>query len=432
MPKATIIRSGSVRVRVFISRTRKVGRDSVEPKYYVRHEIRWTDHHGKPRRQKLSNRAAALAEARRLAEDLARGHHHSELTLADLASFRAGIVNLYGCGKTLELATAEYAECRKILVGTRSTASETVPSLKELAHCWLAQQKRDTASLSTPIAQLVETFLLQLKTRGLSERHQEDLRARLRKYALDNSRPTPEHTAATVQAWVLGLPVAPRTRNNYLAAVQTLFADALLATHPHAPAIRLIKPSVLGTVRKVRWTPDEMRTLLTTAARFDAALIPALVLGGFAKLRASEAQSVQASDLRLNDGQLVLQSGKTGARLIPLPENCVAWLRAHAPKDGPMWPLGEDAYHAHCRALAARCEFQWRDNALRKSAQLYDTLLDADYERVSTEAGNSPKMMRQHYVDPNLATKKDALEWFSILPPKTKRVIVRLPQAANE
>ena len=192
----------------------------------------------------------------------------------------------------------------------------------------------------------------------------------------------------------------------------------------------MIKPSALGTVRKVRWTPDEMRTLLTTAARFDAALLPALVLGGFAKLRASEAQSVQASDLRLDDAQLVLQSGKTGGRLIPLPENCVAWLRVHAPKDGPMWPLGEDAYHAHCRALAARCEFQWRDNALRKSAQLYDTLLDADYERVSTEAGNSPKMMRQHYVDPNLATKKDAQAWFAILPPTTKRVIVKLEQTA--
>lgn len=421
--KATLtIRRGNVRVKIFRNDTRNAGRP------YTRWELRWTDLHGRRHRLKRSALAEARREAETQAESIARGAATTELCLADVASFHAAVRNLYGTGQAIETVTADYAECRQLL----AAAKGDVPSLKELAKVWLAHQRQDTTSLSAPIAALVETFLLQLKARGLSTRHQEDLRARLRKYALDNPCPTPEHTAATVQAWVLALKVAPRTRNNYLAAVQTLFADALLATHPHAPAIRLIKPSVLGTVRKVRWTPDEMRTLLTTAARFDAALLPALVLGGFAKLRASEAQSVQASDLRLDDAQLVLQSGKTGGRLIPLPENCVAWLRVHAPKDGPMWPLGEDAYHAHCRTLAARCEFQWRDNALRKSAQLYDTLLDADYERVSTEAGNSPKMMRQHYVDPNLGTKKDAQAWFSILPPRTKRVIVRLPQAANE
>ncbi len=100
--KALIIRSGSVRVRVFASRSGK----------YLRHEVRWTDQHGRLRRLKRSNRAEALAEARRLADDLARGHHHSELTMADLASFRAGILNLCGLGKTLELATAEYADPR--------------------------------------------------------------------------------------------------------------------------------------------------------------------------------------------------------------------------------------------------------------------------------------------------------------------------------
>ena len=419
MPKATVIRSGSVRVHVFASRSGK----------YLRHEIRWTDHHGRRRRLKRSNRAEALAEARRLAEDLARGHHHSALSLADLASFRAGIVNLYGTGKTLELATAEYAEMRRVLAASiEHPASTPFPSPAELAAFWLNHHRQDVTSLNTPIAQLVETFLSQLQTRGLSARHQEDMRARLRKYALDNPCPTPRHTAATVQAWVLGLRVAPRTRNNYLAAVQTLFADALLSAHPHAAAIRLIKPSVLGTVHKHIWTPDEMTTLLHNAMRFDAALIPVLVLGGFAKLRASEAATMSAADLRLDDRQAVLQSGKTGARLVPLPENCVAWLRAHAPKDGPLWPLGIDAMGAHLRALAARCGFKWRPNALRKSAQLYDTLLDADYQRVSREAGNSPKMMRRHYVDPNLATQSDAQKWFAIHPGQfaEERVIVPL------
>jgi integrase len=265
----------------------------------------------------------------------------------------------------------------------------------------------------------------------MSLRHQEDLRARLRKYALDNACPMASHTAATVQAWVLALDVAPRTRNNYLAAVQTLFADGALTNHPHAAAIQLIKPSKLGKVRKEIWTPDEMANLLTNAVRFDVALVPVLALGGFAKLRASEAAACRASDLRLKDGQLILQDGgKTDGRLIPLPANCVAWLRAYAPKDGCMWPLSIDAMNAHCRKLAARCETKWRPNALRKSAQLYDTLLDADYDRVSAEAGNSPTMMRRHYVDPKLATKKDAEAWFALMPPQRKQVIIPMEKSA--
>lgn len=399
----------------------------------MRWEFRYRLHDGRLRKVRRATLAEARKEAEHIAENLARGHHQSELSLTDLASFRAGVINLFGTGKTLELATAEYAEVYKLLLSSLSASrgegrgEVALPSLLDLARAWLDARRCDDSCLTLPIGGIVETFIAQLKTRGLSARHQEDLRARLRKYALDNPAPTAQHTAATVQAWVLGLEVAARTRNNYLAAVQTLFADAIMASHPHAPAIRLIKPSVLGTVRKVIWTPAEMSSLLTNAARFDAPLVPLLALGGFAKLRASEAIAMQAADLRLDDSQAILQTGKTGSRIVPLPENCVAWLRSYAPKDGPLWSMSVDAYNAHCRAIAKRCELTWRPNALRKSAQLYAILLDPDYARVSREAGNSPKMMRAHYVDPNLATKADAEKWFAILPAATQnRVIVPL------
>lgn len=422
MPNAVTIRAGNIRIRIFPCRN---GR-------YVRWEFRYRLHDRRPRKVRRATLAEARKEAKHIAENLARGHHQSELSLADLASFRAGVINLFGTGKTLELATAEYAAAYKLIASTLSNQLPNfqLPSLLDLARAWLDARRLDNSCLTLPIGAIVETFIDQLKTRGLSSRHQEDLRARLRKYALDNACPTPQHTAATVQAWVLGLEVAPRTRNNYLAAVQTLFADALMASHPHGPAIRLIKPSVLGNVLKVIWTPEEMTKLLTTAARFDAPLVPLLALGGFAKLRASEAVAMRAADLRLDDAQAILQSGKTGSRLIPLPENCIAWLRAYAPKDGPLWSMSVDAYNAHLRRLARRCEVTWRPNALRKSAQLYAILQDPDYARISREAGNSPKMMRAHYVDPNLATKADAERWFAILPPKSEAVIIPLEQNA--
>lgn len=424
MPSGLVIRSGSVRVRIFTSVSGK----------YVRHEIRWVDHHGARRRVKRSSLPEARREAQRIADDLAAGHHRSELTLADLASFRAGLVNLYGTGKTLELATAEFAECHKLLRSALNSQlpNSPLPSLATLAQHWLDSRALDTASptLTRTVSETVETFLLELRARGKSARYIEDLTHRLRRFAKEHPEPIAKLTAAVVQSWILHLKVAPRTRNNFLGAVQTLFSDAALARHPHAASIRAIKRSVVVPSAKRIWTVAEMQNLLTNAVKFDAALVPILALGAFGKLRASEAARAHAADLRLDDAQMILRAGKTGGRLIPLPENCVAWLRSYAPADGPLWSMSIDALNAHCRALAARCEIKWRPNALRKSANTYALLLDPNYDKVAREAGNSPKMLRDYYAAVTLATKRDAEQWFALMPPKTSSVIVPLEQHA--
>lgn len=428
MPHGITIKSGSVRVRIFASRSKVVGRNSVEPKIYTRYELRWTDHHGRRRRLKRSNLADARREAKGIADDLARGHHRSALTLADLASFRAGIVNLFGTGKTLELATAEVAEVHKLLLNSQLPATQ-LPSLLDLARHWLETRALDIQCPTLSVSEAVEKFLLEIQARGMSARYVEDLTHRLRRFAKEHPEPLRQLTAGTVQTWILRLKVAPRTRNNFLGAIQTLLAEPAYAALPHAAAIRAIKRSVTGHVSKLVWTPDEMRTILSNAVKFDVALVPVLALGAFGKLRASEAAHALAADLRLDDRQMLLRTGKTGARLIPLPENCAAWLRAYAPKDGPLWPWSIDAMNARLRKLAVRCELKWRPNALRKSANTYALLLDPDYARVAREAGNSPKMLREYYAAVTVATKPDAEKWFAILPTGSARTVINLNEA---
>lgn len=416
--KGLTIKSGSVRVRIFANRSGK----------YVRHELRWTDHHGRRRRLKRSNLADARREAKGIADDLARGHHRSALTLADLASFRAGIVNLFGTGKTLELATAEVAEVHKLLLNSQLPTSQ-LPSLSDLARHWLETRALDIQCPTLSVSEAVEKFLLEIQARGMSARYVEDLTHRLRRFAKEHPEPLRQLTAGTVQTWILRLKVAPRTRNNFLGAIQTLLAEPAYAALPHAAAIRAIKRSVTGHVSKLVWTPDEMRTILSNAVKFDVALVPVLALGAFGKLRASEAAHAIAADLRLDDRQMLLRTGKTGARLIPLPENCAAWLRAYAPKDGPLWPWSIDAMNARLRKLAVRCELKWRPNALRKSANTYALLLDPDYARVAREAGNSPKMLREYYAAVTVATKSDAEQWFAILPTGSARTVININEA---
>ncbi len=66
------MKSRSIRIKIFRNATLLAGKSD------IRHEIRWTDYRGQRRLLKRSKFSAALREANRIADDLARGHVASE------------------------------------------------------------------------------------------------------------------------------------------------------------------------------------------------------------------------------------------------------------------------------------------------------------------------------------------------------------------
>lgn len=442
MSAGLTIRNGSVRVRIFASRTKLVGRDSVEPKLYTRWELRWTDHHGEKRRVKRSKLSEAKKEATRIAEDLARGHHHAELTLADLASFRAGIVNLYGTGKTLELATAEYAEAYKILVGRSCrSANESLPSLPDLAKFYI--ENRPTTLVTLTVADAVALCLQSKTQQGLSARWLGALKGQLHRFRDDHKNTLCQAlTAADVRQWAYNLHLVgrdsvepskklagPRSRNNHLAAVKLLFQLAELRAHRERQNILDIPPVQVAESENALWTPDEFQQLLTAASD---ELLPCLVLGGFAKIRASEIRRMTWSQIKLSESRVLLRVGQTKTkrwRIVPLPAAAVAWLRycqSTGPGERPIWPWGSTKFSRAMRAVATTCKLTWRDNALRNSAVTYDQICNPDVARVAREAGNSAAVLETEYFALHGITKDTAEAWFAIMPPKRNRVIVEL------
>lgn len=414
--KAVRVKSGSSVVRVFQSRSG----------HYVRFELRWTDHHGRRRRLKRSKRTVALAEARRLADDLARGHHHAELSLSDLASFRAGIVNLYGTGKTLELATAEYAEQQRLLRSAGLRPGDSLPSPLDLAKFWL--EHRPAALGTLTVAQCVARLLEAKTQQGVSPRWHASLKSQLNRFArehpLDISCLTPEQ----VRQWAYALPVGPRARNNHLAAVKLLFSLSELRAHRARAAVLDIPAITVAAPVNALWTPAEFRRLLHAAPPH---LLPVLVLGGWGKLRSSEIMRLTADNIRLDDSRILLRAGQTKTarwRIVPLPACAVAWLRTcHLAADGLLWPWGSQKFNADLRKLAHGCGLRWRPNALRNSAITYDHIHAPDVARVAREAGNSPAVVETEYFALLGITKATAEEWFAILPPSQARVIVPMP-----
>ncbi len=410
MPKAIVIRSGSVRVRIFASRSGK----------YLRHEIRWTDHHGRRRRVKRSKLADARREAQRIADDLARGHHHAELTLADLASFRAGIVNLYGTGKTIELATAEYADCRRLLLSSGAPS----PSLSDLAQYWLDHHQHSPGELT--VADAVRRLENDKASHGATKAWTAALRCYLKKFKSSFPGRMTDVRADAVRNWFLNLPgVNERSKNNHLAAVQDLFNLPELAHHPQRAAIQALEPIDTDEPTVRRWTPSQFRQLLHTAALHDPELVPFLVLGGLCRLRTAEFLRLEWTDIHLDAARIALSRHKAKGtkrrrrnRKIAMPDNAVVWLRACQRPDGHIWTGGQNALHRRARAICGKAGLgAWRQNALRKTGTTYAEFLAAETGGSAKEGGHSAAMQAEYYIDFEGVTFADAQAWFSVLPP---------------
>lgn len=433
--KTVYARSGSVWIPIF--RSSVVTRGKRYPSYV----IRWKDLNGQSQSQRFSKLTAAKTEAERIAEDLATANASSCLTQAQIASFTAGVHNLRYIDASIENATAEYAETMGILATVQPR-----PSLPELARFYIEHKPK--AAVDLTVADAVAAYLVTRIKKGISKAWHGTLKSQLNRFASEFNGTITAITADQVDAWVLALPdVSAVTRNNHLAAVQALYNLPALAHAPHREAIQALdrcgeeKAREQSPRQDAIWTPAEFRKLLDASVLpytlYDAGrrrnvtrshlhLLPMLVLGGFCKLRnESEAMRARWESVHLADRQ-IYTNGKTGERLVTLTPNAVEWLKLCKKTAGPIWPWGEHKLHKDLRALAARCELEWRPNALRKSASTYAMKLKPDADQVSGEAGNSPAVMRKYYLRLAGITKAKAREWFSLRPAPKTRVIVPL------
>jgi len=418
--KSITIRNGSVRIKIFTARG---GGGNGQ---YVRYEFRWTDHHGVRHRIKRSLLSEAKEEATRIAADLARGHHHAELSLADLSNFRAATQNLVWCGKKLELVTAEYAACLRRLLDGLEGQETPVPSLDDLASFWLAN--RNAVPVDVEVSKAVDALLEAKTQQGVSERWHASLSSQLKRFAKAHPCNVASIDATRVRSWAYGLPIGPRARNNHLNAVKLLFNQAELRAHRARQAILDIPEITMAETTKLLWHPNEFRRLLDKAPPH---ILPVLVLGGFGKMRSAEIMRVETANIRLKEKRVLLRAGQAKTRrwrIIPLPDCAVAWLKVCQLPAGKLWPWKTQKFNADLRELAEACELKWRPNALRKSAVTYDQICNPNVNRVAREAGNSPTVLENEYFSLLGVSKKQAEAWFAIRPEKVaKRKIVRLP-----
>lgn len=318
---------------------------------------------------------------------------------------------------TLDSVAIEYRDAKRLLRGG---------SLLEAARYYAAQKLRDIPKRT--VEEVFDEMLKAKRAEGLSKRYLQDLDSRVGKFAENFECQIASVTGPQVKEWLQGLEIANRTRNNFRIALQTLFSFAKAQRYlprewTEFDAVPVWKTK---TDQVEIFTPEELATFLSLA---DKRMIPFLTIGAFAGLRSAEIERLDWAKVNLTTGYITVDASiaKTNSRrLVPIATNLKAWLTPHAKKQGPVMPLANVPNAIKRLVDATRPPgvdaegkphdpaAPWKHNALRHSFCSYRMAEVKNAAQVALEAGNSPRMIFEHYRE--LVTDDEAKEWFGIGP----------------
>jgi integrase len=274
------------------------------------------------------------------------------------------------------------------------------------------------AQLSGPsgasVTELVERFIGAKRAEGIGDYYLRDFGARLGRFARDFQTPLASVTVGDVEAWLDGLKVAPRTWNNFLAAIRSL------ATFCKKRKLVPVGWDLDGIeLRKIAWkrpeifTPEEMRTLLDAA---NPGLARCLALSAFAGLRTEEVSIIRWEDFHWDEGWIHVSEevAKTRQHCPPILDVLRAWIPTIEAR-GQFSPYKDAKSLSGMKVnLLARLKMEPRRNALRKSWISYRLAVIRNEAQVADEAGTSVQDIHRHYL--NRPSLLDAQKWFGIRP----------------
>jgi integrase len=407
-----IIRRGSSVVKVY--QEAKGGRTYFRVSFYMG---------GKRRRLNFPDLNGAKKEAEAKATQLSRGDLDAlHLTGKDRLIYGRALEAVRPLDMALDAAALEYANAKEVLAGF---------SLSEAAHFYMRHHGRGIRP--KPVAEAVAEMIASKAEKGVSASYLADLRYRLGTLAAAFHCNVNAIVPDDLRAFLDGLGLAPRGFNNTLCSIGTFFAFAQERGWLSRDA------DLLAGIEKRRekavpvqiFTPTEMGDLL---AHCSAELRPCLALAAFAGLRSEEILRLDWSDVKRRPGfiEIAADKAKTAARrLVPITPNLAQWLALSPRNAERVWRHSKAWFFEATRDTVKRINerresreprFKWKANALRHSFISYRLADIQDTNRVALEAGNSARMIFQHYRE--LCTPAEAHAWFAVTPDQAANVIL--------
>ncbi|MBL9172677.1 MAG: site-specific integrase [Verrucomicrobiales bacterium] len=414
--KATVVRVAGIEARIYSNPLRTQGR--VYPSFLCK----WPDPiHGRQATKRFANLEEAKQHAAEKCRQIANGQASAaSISNRDAASLGEARELLGPLQTEIHVAARAYAEAVKELPpGT---------SLMEAVRYFAA--RHPSAGARKLVPEVVQEFIQDRTTAGVSDIHLRDLRNRLGRFGEAFQIPITSLTPALVNEHLKRLtntksrrPASNRTRANHRALIVSLFNFARMqryVSRDHADEIAEVpKPKYHAGLVEV-YRPEEFARLLAAA---DEDLRPPLAIAGLAGLRVAEISRLDWRDIKLGERVIIVgdRIAKTASRrVVPICDALAAWLAPAVREFGPVSPAGGEARGVgealinRWMRMAARAKVTWKRNALRHSFGSYRLAVTADFARVAAEMGNSPAIIHQHYK--SLVTEAEGRAWFTVTP----------------
>ena len=400
MPKKSdLIKHGSVTIKVNESVNR--GRPLFFFNFYEG---------GRRHQRNFSTKEAACVEADTVARRLSGGHGAAiALTGRDRDTYLHAVRMLDGMDVPLSAAVEEYVAARKRLEGA---------PLAEAIEFYLNRNPSRLPHKS--VSDVIQEFLAAKTQDRLSDRYLEDCRLRLQRFSTAFTGFIANIQANEIEDWLRSLDVSPRSRNNFLGVIASMFSYArsrgYLRKSEKTEAELVTKAKQRGGDIEI-FTPDEFSKLLRHAFPSN---LPVFLIGGFAGVRQAEILRLDWSEIDLEGGHIEVSADKAKTaqrRLIPIQPCLKLWLQNVPKRERNGCVAGFSSAHTLAESLmtiAKKAEVPWKKNGLRHSYASYRLAQTADSARVSLEMGNTPQMIFRHYRE--LVKPTDAAKWFEITP----------------
>jgi integrase len=400
------IRSGPVVVKIY--RTHQLQKES--GRTYQVYTVAYTIG-GRRQRYTTSNQKLAHEFARKKALEIEQGHVKSiTLTGAEMESYRLVREMLVDDGLSLESIVKDFKAAYELVRPSTMT---------QVARAYVQNLVRplETKSLEDIVAEFLKAKA------GKSERHHQTLKNDTARFvAAFRKRELSSITASEIETWVKSLPGEARTKRNIIGSISNLFHYAQRKNY----LSRQVKPEVDYVDRPTKalhrpaiFSVVQVRRLLENA---PLRLIPPIVLMAFAGYRRSEVLRADWADVFGHEratapanATIWADQAKTKKRrLPPLTPNCLAWLKPFADATGSVCPHPDR--FTQITTLAKGLGLEWKHDILRDSFISCRLAVREDMAAVAMEAGNSPRIIQESYLD--LQTKKHGEAYFEIFPPK--------------
>jgi integrase len=274
----------------------------------------------------------------------------------------------------------------------------------------------DANDRSCSVGELVDAVCRSKEREGKSERYLRDLRGRLGRFEGDfEDRAVASITTNEISDWLADLELSPLSRLNYRRLLVLLFNEGIKRKVCwENPAKDSEKPKIIeGEVGIL-----SVREAAALLEQCDEKLLPALAIGLFAGLRASEIEKLDWSDVDLKQGFTLVRAAKSKSarkRWVDISDNLREWLSLQKLREGKVVPSARELRTLRQEAMIAAGIEEWPHNALRHSYASYHLAKHENMAKLTTQLGHtSPHMVFNHYR--NLVMPTEGARYWEITP----------------